>query len=78
MQLREKLTSTAVLHELNTTNGGIVFDNIFKTITLTIPLAVTTSFNFTSAVHTLEITDAQGRTIPFAKGNAVLEREVTR
>lgn len=78
MQLREKLTSTTVLHELTTQNGGIVFDNTLKTITLTIPDEVTTLMNFTSAVHSIEFTDATGNTTPFAKGNALLEREVTR
>lgn len=78
MQLREKLTSTTVLHELTTQNGGIVFDNTLKTITLTIPAAATTAFNFTSAVHALEFIEANGTVIPFAKGNALLEREVTR
>jgi hypothetical protein len=78
MQLREKLTSTAVLHELTTQNGGIVFDNTLKTITLTIPVAATTTFNFTSAVYALEFIDATGIVIPFAKGNVLLEREVTR
>jgi hypothetical protein len=78
MQLREKLTSTTVLHELTTTNGGIVFDNTLKTITLTIPVTATTLFNFTSAVYTLEFIDASNKVIPFAKGNVLLEREVTR
>ena len=78
MQLREKLTSTTVLHELTTTNGGVVFDNTLKTITLTIPAAATTLFNFTSAVYALEFIEASGTVIPFAKGNVLLEREVTR
>jgi hypothetical protein len=78
MQLREKLTSTTVLHELTTQNGGIIFDNVLKTITLTIPATVTALFNFTSAVYTLEFTDAQNRTTTFSKGNVLLEREVTR
>lgn len=78
MQLREKLTSTAVLHELTTQNGGIMFDNTLKTITLTIPVAATTTFNFTSAVYALEFIDATGTVTPFAKGNVLLEREVTR
>lgn len=78
MQLREKLTSTTVLHELTTQNGGIVFDNALKTITLTIPAAVTALFDFTSAVYTLEFTDSQSKTTTFSKGNVLLEREVTR
>lgn len=78
MQLREKLASTTVLHELNTTNGGIVFDNTYKTIALNIPDEVTALFNFTSAVYTLEFTTAGGETSTFARGSVSLEKEVTR
>jgi hypothetical protein len=78
MQLREKLTSATVLHELTTQNGGIVFDNQYKTITLTIPDSVTAGFTFLSGVYNLEFEDANGETSTFAKGSVSIEREVTR
>lgn len=78
MQLREKLTSAIVLHELNTTNGGIVFDNVYKTITLNIPDEITATLAFTTAVYTLEVTTSTGETSTFAKGSVSLDKEVTR
>lgn len=78
MQIREKLTSPTYVHELNTTNGGIVFDNTLKTITLNIPDEVTATFNFTSAVYTLEFGSVNGDTYTFARGSISLDKEVTR
>ena len=79
MQIREKVTSDAIIHELTTQNGGIVFDDIYKTITINIPDSATTQFNFTSAVYLLEFVDnVSGYVYPFAKGSVSLEREVTR
>jgi hypothetical protein len=79
MQIREKLNSPTVIHELTTQNSGIVFDNTLKTITLTISDSATTQFNFTSAVYLLEfVNTASGEVYPFARGSVSLEREVTR
>lgn len=77
MQIREKLTSTTVIHTLTTENSGIVFDNVLKTITLVIPDEITTEFNFVSGVYSLELL-VGGEVIPFAAGNVSLQREVTR
>lgn len=79
MQIREKLTSETFVHELTTENGGILFDNVAKTITLVISDTVTTGFTFTSGVYLLEFESLNtGETQPFAKGSISLEREVTR
>jgi len=79
MQIREKLNSPTVIHELTTQNSGIVFDNTLKTITLTISDSATTQFNFTSAVYLLEfVNTVSGEVYPFARGSVSLEREVTR
>lgn len=78
MQIREKLGSTTVLHELTTENGGVVFDNVLKTITLVIPDETTTTLQFTSAVYTLEFINTAGEVRTFARGSVSLEREVTR
>lgn len=77
MQVREKLTSDTIIHSLTTENGGIVFDNVLKTITLFIPDSITAQFDFGSAVYGLEFIH-NGEVIPFATGNITLQREVTR
>lgn len=79
MQIRAKVTSVEILHELTTENGGVVFDNLYKTITLTIPDEITAQLNFISAVYLLEFESiVTGEVSPFAKGTVSLEKEVTR
>ena len=77
MQIREKLTSDTVIYTLTPENGGIVFDNFDKTITLTIPSYNTKTFNFTSAVYSLELFNGDEVT-SFATGTISLQKEVTR
>jgi hypothetical protein len=79
MQIREKVNSPTIIHELTTQNSGIVFNDTYKTITLNIPDSATTAFAFTSAVYLLEfVNTGSGEVYPFAKGSVSLEREVTR
>jgi hypothetical protein len=78
MQIREKLASTNIIHELTTQNGGIVFDNEYKTISLVIPDEITAALNFTVGVYTLEFESSSGEVNTFAKGAISLEKEVTR
>lgn len=78
MQLREKLSSDTVIYELTTENGGIVFDNDLKTITLNVSDEVTAGFNFAQAVYGLEFIYYNQDVIPFATGSIALQREVTR
>ena len=77
MQLREKITSDTVIYTLTTENGGVVFDNTLKTITLYIPDSITAGFDFNSAVYGLELIH-NNEVIPFAGGTITLQREVTR
>lgn len=77
MQLREKLDSDTVIHELTTENGGIVIDNILKTITLNVSATTTAGFNFNTAVYSLELVSGTVVT-PFSNGTITLVREVTR
>jgi hypothetical protein len=77
MQIREKLTSSTIIHQLTTENNGIVFDNTYKTITINIPEQVTTNLAFTSGVYNLEFISG-GEVYTFAKGSVSLEKEVTR
>lgn len=78
MQIREKINSDTVIHELTTENGGIAFDNTNKTITLQIPDTTTVGFNFSQAVYGLEFTSNTTGTFEFAVGNISLTKEVTR
>ena len=78
MQIREKLTSDTVLATLTTSNGGITFDNTYKTITLTMSDTITSAFNFTTAVYSLEFINSSQEVMTFATGSITLQKEVTR
>jgi hypothetical protein len=78
MQIRAKLDSDVVIHELTTENSGIVLDNTTKQIKLTIPAATTAGFTFTTAVYNLEIIDSTGIVSSFSRGTITLTKEVTR
>lgn len=77
MQIRTKLDSDAVVHELTTENSGIVVNNTTKTIELTIPASTTETFNFTTGVYSIELVNGSEVT-PFANGSITLVKEVTR
>lgn len=78
MQIREKLDSNTVLHSLTTQNGGIILDNVDKTITILIPYQTTALFNFKAAVYDLELIDANGEVSQLVTGSISLIKEVTR
>lgn len=78
MQIRAKIDSEVVIHELTTENGGIILDNTTKQIKLVIPAATTAGFAFTTAVYNLEIVDSLGVVSNFARGTITLTKEVTR
>lgn len=77
MQIREKLDSSTYILELTTENGGIVLDNINKTITINISYEQTAALSFSSAVYSLEIMRGAEVT-PFINGTISLVKEVTR
>jgi tRNA threonylcarbamoyladenosine modification (KEOPS) complex Pcc1 subunit len=77
MQIREKVTSTTVIKELTTNNGGILIDNATKTITINISATDTAALNFKSAVYSLELITGS-TVIPFVYGSVSLESEITR
>lgn len=77
MQIRAKLTDTAVIDELTTANGGIIIDNALKTITIYISATDTAAYTFSSAVYSLELIDGTD-VIPFIYGTITLDKEVTR
>ena len=77
MQIREKLESTTPILELTTENGGILIDNVLKTITIYISAADTTLLNFSAAVYSLELIK-NSEVTPFLTGSVSLVKEVTR
>lgn len=77
MQIREKITSDTVILELTTENGRIVIDPTNYTITLVIDATTTASFDFKSAVYSLELINGTEVT-SFIAGTITLEQEVTR
>jgi hypothetical protein len=77
MQIRPTLASTTIIQELTTANGGVVIDNVLKTITLLISASQTTVLNFSTAVYSLELV-AGTEVVPFCGGNVTLVPEVTR
>lgn len=77
MQIRQKLEDSTVVKELTTENGGIVIDNVTKTIALNISATDTAAFSFQTAVYSLELVNGAVVT-PFAGGNLTLIKEVTR
>lgn len=77
MQIRKKLKDTEVVLSLTTENGGIVFDNNLKTITITMTAEQTAALTFNSAVYDLEFI-SEGTVTRFAEGSLTLQQEVTR
>lgn len=78
MQIRETLESTTVIAELTTANGRIIIDPINYTISISLPATLTATFNFDSAVYSMELTDAQSNVFQFLNGSISLVKEVTR
>ncbi len=77
MQLRSSIDSSEVILELTTENGGIILDNVAKTITIYISATQTALLTFSSVVYSLELTKS-GDVIPFITGAITLVPEVTR
>lgn len=77
MQIREKLTSTVELIELTTENGGLIIDDVSKTITITMSALQTEALTFKVGVYSLELIEG-GTVIPFVYGSVSLDKEVTR
>lgn len=77
MQIRQKLTSTDIIKELTTENGGIALDNAAKTITINISATDTAAFTFTTAVYSLEMVKS-GDVQCLVTGTITLDKEITR
>jgi len=77
MQIRETVDSPNVIYSATSQAGQIVLDNTYKTITITILGNITSQFNFTTAVYSLELYNGNN-VVPFLVGNLTLVPEVTR
>ncbi len=78
MQIREKIESSTIIKELSTENNKIVIDTVNNTISINISANETAALNFTSAVYSLELTNAVGVVKPLVAGSVSLIKEVTR
>jgi hypothetical protein len=78
MQIRETLESETVIAELSTSNGRIAIDALNYTISISLPASLTSTFDFDSAVYSMELTDNQGNVFQFLNGSISLVKEVTR
>lgn len=77
MQIRETVDSPTVLHEATTQNGQLIINDTNKTIQIAILANVTQTFDFTTAVYSIELYNGNN-VVTFAAGNITLVREVTR
>lgn len=77
MQIREKPSSTVVLLELTSSNGGIILNNTLKTITLNISASATAALSFKYAVYSLELVSGD-IVVPLLYGSLTLDTEITR
>jgi hypothetical protein len=79
MQIRETVDSETVLYSTTSgVGGGLSFDLELSTINLNIPASVTETFDFATAVYSMELYDSMGLVVPFLVGNLTLVPEVTR
>jgi hypothetical protein len=77
MQIRESVDSPTVIYEASTAIGQISLDNTYKTITITILGSVTQTFNFSTAVYSVELFSS-ANVLSFLVGNLTLVPEITR
>jgi hypothetical protein len=78
MQIREKLTSDAVIVELTTANNKIIIDNTLKTISFVLTAQETAALTFSTAVYSLELVSSGGEVSQLLTGTISLIKEVTR
>lgn len=78
MQIRKTIGSTEIIYEASSDSGEIAIDTVSSVITITIAAAVTQTFDFTSAVYSMELYNNSGIVVPFLTGNLTLVKEITR
>ena len=78
MQLRESLSSTVVVLELTTENGGIVLGGTAGTIDLSATPVQTALITSRKAVYDLEVVYSGGAVRRLVQGSVTISPEVTR
>ena len=78
MQIRNIITSTEVLLDLTTDNGGIVLGGVEGTIQRIISATETSAIAWKVGVYDLEIYYPDGRVKRFMEGSVTVSPEVTR
>ena len=77
-QVRSSVTSSIVLLELTTENGGIVLGGAAGTIQRIVSAADTAAITWKNAVYDLEVIDAGGAVRRLMSGKVTVSLEVTR
>lgn len=77
MQIREKLSSTDVFLELTDANGGVIIDNVEKTITIVVTPTQTELFVAKNYVYSLEMYTAS-EVHQLVRGTLTTDFEITR
>lgn len=78
LQIKRKITDLDPVLTLTTENGGILLDDVAKTITIRATAQQTSALSFNSAVYDLELISGSGKVYRFAEGSISLKPEVTR
>lgn len=78
MHIRPSIDSSALLHELSTTNGGITLGGTTGTIDLFISDENTALIRGTKGVYDLELTSPAGDVTRLVQGTVTISPEVTR
>jgi hypothetical protein len=78
MQLRQTVTSSTVLLELTTENGGITLGGVLGTINIAATAVQTAALTQKSAVYDLEMVYPGGAVRRLIEGTVTISPEVTR
>lgn len=78
MQIRERVSATAILTELTTANGRIVLTPAQGKLTLELSATLTDALTYPAAVYDLEVVAADGSITRLLQGNVLIEGSVTR
>lgn len=78
MQIRQKLTDTAILVALTTENGRIELGGSAGTIALLLTAVETAAFQWVTGVYDLEIAFPDDTVRRLLQGNVAVSKEVTR
>jgi len=78
MQVREKVSSSSPVVDINTVNGGIVHDPVTGSVTLKLSASATSALSFKTGVFDIEVEFPDGTVERIWQGNIALNPNVTR